>query len=160
MTISAITAPPVRAALGAALVVAGSLFAAPTADADVKGLGASQRAVDGPLVTDYTVSNLRPSTAVIPGFQPVGQLYQADVTAKSVDGTVQPKISNFAARAFNGTSYPVVNTRPVPDGLDPGPISQGGQTSGELYFDVTGERPVGVVYTDGSDDFLVWTRHA
>ena len=22
-----------------------------------------------------------------------------------------------------------------------------------------GQRPVGVVYTDGADDFLVWTRH-
>ncbi|OBA60312.1 hypothetical protein A5647_14415 [Mycobacterium sp. 1100029.7] len=155
-----ITAHAVRTALGATALAAASLIAAPTAGADVQALGASQRAVDGPLVTDYTVSNLRPSTATIPGFQPAGQLYQADVTAKSVDGTVQPKISNFAARAFNGTSYPVVNTGPVPDGLDPSPITQGAQTSGELYFDITGQRPVGVVYTDGSDDFLVWTRHA
>ena len=57
------------------------------------------------------------------------------------------------------TVYQVVNNGPVPNGLDPSPIDQGQQTSGELYFDVTGQRPIGVVYTDGINDFLVWTRH-
>jgi hypothetical protein len=96
---------------------------------------------------------------MIPGFQPAGQLYQADVTARSDGGTVQPKISNFMARAFNGQAYRVVDTVPVPNGLDPAPIGQGGQTSGELYFDVTDQRPIGVVYNDGGQDVLIWTRH-
>jgi hypothetical protein len=149
----------VKAALGAAGIAGASIFMAPAATANVQSFGATEQAVDGPLITDYTVNNLRPSDATIPGFQPAGQLYQADVTAKSDAGTVQPQISRFVARAFNGTVYPVLNNGPVPNGLNPGPIDQGQQTSGELYFDVTGERPVGVVYTDRADDFLVWMRH-
>jgi hypothetical protein len=85
--------------------------------------------------------------------------YQADYTVRSDGGTVQPKIFIFVARAFNGQAYRVVDAIPVPNGLDPGPIDQGGQTSGELYFDVTGQRPIGVVYTDGAQDVLIWTRH-
>jgi uncharacterized protein DUF1942 len=153
------TATAVKAILGAAVVAGASLLAAPTAGANVQGFGATEQAIDGPLITEYTVTNMRPSDAAIPGFQPAGQLYQADVTAKSDAGTVQPQISRFMARAFNGTVYQVVNNGPVPNGLDPSPIDQGQQTSGELYFDVTGQRPVGVMYTDGADDFLVWTRH-
>ncbi len=156
MTFTTMTA---KAALGVAGVAAASVLMAPTAGANVQGFGATEQAVDGPLIADYTVSNLRPSDVTIPGFQPAGQLYQADVTVKSDAGTVRPHISRFAARAFNGTVYQVVNNGPVPNGLDPSPIDQGQQTSGELYFDVTGQRPVGVVYTDNTDDFLVWTRH-
>jgi hypothetical protein len=148
-----------KVAFGAAAMAAASLFTPATAAANVQGFGATEQAVDGPLVADLTVTNLRPSDAAIPGFQPAGQLYQADVTVKSSAGTVQPQISRFAARAFNGTIYPVVNKGPVPGGLDPSPIDQGQQTSGELYFDVTGQKPVGVMYTDQQDDFLVWTRH-
>lgn len=116
------TTTTLKAALGAAGIAAASIFTAATAGANVQGLGATEQAVDGPLITDYTVSNLRPSDMTIPGFQPAGQLYQADVTAKSDAGTVQPQISRFAARAFNGTVYQPVNTRPVPNGLDPGLI--------------------------------------
>lgn len=149
----------VKATLSAAGMAAASIVTVATAAANVQGFGATERAIDGPLITDYTVSNLRPSDAAIPGFQPAGRLYQADVTAKSEAGTVQPQISRFMARAFNGTVYRVVNQGPVPNGLDPSPIEQGQQTSGELYFDVTGQQPIGVVYTDQEDDFLVWTRH-
>ena len=153
------TTTAAKVALSAAGIAAASILVAPTAAANVQGFGATEQAIDGPLITEYTVSNLRPSDATIPGFQPAGQLYQADVTAKSDAGTVQPQISRFMARAFNGTVYKAVNNGPVPNGLDPSPIDQGQQTSGELYFDVTGQRPVGVMYTDEADDFLVWTRH-
>ncbi|MEE6139344.1 DUF1942 domain-containing protein [Mycobacterium sp. 050128] len=153
------TTTTVKAALCAAGIAGASIFTAGPAGANVQSFGATEQAVDGPLITDYTVTNLRPSDAVLPGFRPAGQLYQADVTAKSDAGTVQPQISRFAARAFNGTVYPVLNKGPVPNGLDPSPIDQGQQRTGELYFDVTGQRPVGVVYTDYDDDFLVWTRH-
>ncbi|WP_096286114.1 DUF1942 domain-containing protein [Mycobacterium ahvazicum] len=154
-----LTRTTVKAALSAVGIAGASILMAPMAAANVQSYGATERAVDGPLITDYTVSNLAPTDVTIPGYQPAGQLYRADVTAKSVAGNVQPQMSRFMARAFNGTVYPVLNTRPVPDGLDPRPIDQGQQTSGELYFDVTGERPVGLVYTDKDDDFLVWTRH-
>ncbi|WP_025736250.1 MPT63 family protein [Mycobacterium genavense] len=147
------------AALSAAGIAAASIITAATATANVQGFGATEQAVDGPLITDYTVSNLRPSDVTIPGFQPAGQLYQADVTARANTGTVEPQIARFAARAFNGTVYKVVNIGPVPNGLDPSPLDPGQQRSGELYFDVTGQKPIGVVYTDREDDFLVWTRH-
>lgn len=153
------TTTTIKAALSAAGIAGASIFMAPIAAANVQSYGATEQAIDGPLIMDYTVYNLRPSDATLPGFRPAGQLYQADVTAKSDAGTVPPHISRFMARAFNGTVYPVLNNGPVPNGLDPRPIDQGQQTSGELYFDVTGERPVGVVYTDRADDFLVWTRH-
>ncbi|CQD10744.1 FHA domain-containing protein [Mycobacterium lentiflavum] len=156
MTFTTTTA---KAALCAAGIAGASILMAPTAAANVQNFGATEQAVDGPLITEYTVTNLRPSDATIPGFAPAGKLYQADVTAKSDAGTVQPQISRFAARAFNGTLYPVVNKGPVPNGLDPSPIDPGQQTSGELYFDVTGQQPIGVMYTDRDDDFLVWTRH-
>ncbi len=149
-----------KAAVSAAGIAGASIFMAPIAAANVQSYGATEQAIDGPLVMDYTVNDLRPSDATLPGFRPAGRLYQADVTAKSDAGTVQPQISRFMARAFNGTVYPVLNKGPVPNGLDPSPIDQGQQTSGELYFDVTGQQPVGVVYTDRADDFLVWTRHA
>ena len=41
--------------------------------------------------------------------------------------------------------------------LSPAPITQGGQATGKVYFDVTGAPPTGVVYNDGVQDVLVWT---
>jgi hypothetical protein len=87
-------------------------------------------------------------------------VYQADVTARSDSGTVQPIVADFNARAANGQTYHVLDTVPAPNGLNPGPIGQGGQASGELYFDVTGQSPNGVVYNDGVQDALIWTSNA
>jgi Domain of unknown function (DUF1942) len=97
------TTTTAKAALSAVAIAGASLLAAPMAGADVQSFGATEQAIDGPLITEYTVSDMRPSDATIPGFRPAGQLYQADVTAKSDAGTVQPQISRFMARAFNGT---------------------------------------------------------
>jgi hypothetical protein len=112
------------------------------------------------MVTNYTVGSLRPTNTMIPGFMPKGQLYQADITVTSDGGIVTPLVSDFNARAANGQSYRVIDTVPVPNGLSPAPINQGGQTSGKVYFDVTGQPPNGVVYNDGMQDVLVWTGNA
>ena len=39
------------------------------------------------------------------------------------------------------------------------PIPQGSESTGTLYFDVTGAPPNGVVYNDGMQDILMWTSN-
>ena len=65
--------------------------------------------MDGPLITNYTVSNLQPSSAAIPGYTPKGTLYQADVTARSDGGIVTPMVNDFIARGPNGQNYRVID---------------------------------------------------
>ncbi|WP_308205900.1 MPT63 family protein [Mycobacterium bourgelatii] len=122
--------------------------------------GTSAPISSGPLVTAYTVSNLEQSNTTIPGYTPKGQLWEADVTAVATSGTVTPLVSSFHARTATGQNYEVVNTTPAPEGLNPAPITQGGQASGKVYFDVTGTPPNGVVYNDGVQDVLIWTNNA
>lgn len=156
------TATTVKTAIGAAAIATAGVFGAATAVAAppaIQDFGTSQQLVDGPMVTDYTVSNLQPSNVTIPGYTPHGQLYQADVTAKSDSGTVTPLISDFNARAADGTTYRVIDNVAVPNGISPAPINQGQQASGKVYFDVTGQPPNGVVYNDGVQDVLIWTSN-
>jgi hypothetical protein len=156
------TKTAVKTAIAVGGVAAASVFAAATASAappTIQGFGTSERLVDGPMVTNYTVGSLQPSSTMIPGFTPRGHLYQADITAKADGGLVTPVVSDFNARAANGQSYRVIDTVPVPNGLNPAPITQGGQTSGTVYFDVTGQPPNGVVYNDGVQDVLMWTNN-
>ncbi|OBI87293.1 MPT63 family protein [Mycobacterium asiaticum] len=147
-----------KTALGAAGIAAVSLFGAATASSAptiVEGLGTPETLVDGPLVTDYTVSNLQPANITIPGYTPKGQLWQADVNVKANSGVVTPVVSNFNARA-EGQNYRVISVPATPQGLSPAPITQGNTATGKIYFDVTGPAPTGVVYNDGVQDVLVW----
>ncbi|KZS83029.1 hypothetical protein B4U45_05235 [Mycobacterium persicum] len=156
------TTTAMKTGIGAAAIAAATVFGAATASAatpTIQGFGTSEQLVDGALVTSYTVSNLHPSSTAIPGFMPDGQLYQADITARAVSGTITPVVNNFNARAANGQTYRVVTTVPVPNGLNPAPITQGNERSGTLYFDVTGVPPNGVVYNDGVQDVLIWTSN-
>ena len=156
------TATTVKTAIGAAAIATAGVFGAATAAAAppaIQGFGTSQQLVDGPMVTDYTVNNLQPSNVTIPGYTPKGKLYQADITAKSDSGTVTPVISDFNARGPNGQNYRVIDKVAGPDGISPAPINQGQQSSGKVYFDVTGAPPNGVVYNDGTQDVLIWTSN-
>lgn len=173
------TSTTVKTAVGAAGIAAAGVLTAATAAAappTIQGFGTSEQLIDGPMTTAYTVSNLHPSNVVIPGYTPQGHLYQADVTAQANSGTVTPVVSDFSARASNGpaanvppgappvgngtaangATYHVIDTVPVPNGLSPAPITQGNQSTGTLYFDVTGPAPNQVVYNDGVQDVLVW----
>jgi Domain of unknown function (DUF1942) len=156
------TTTTVKTALGAAGIAAVSVVAAGTAAAappNIQGFGTSEPLIEGPLVTTYTVSNLQPSNIAIPGFTPKGTLYQADITAKSDGGTVTPMVRDFSARGPNGQTYKLIDKVEVPNGLNPAPIPQGTESTGTLYFDVTGAPPNGVVYNDGLQDILMWTSN-
>lgn len=156
------TKTTMKTAIGAAAIAAAGVFGAAAAGAappTIQDFGTSQRLEAGPLVTAYTVGNLEPSNTMIAGYMPRGELYQADITARAVSGTITPVVNNFNARTANGQTYRVVSTVPVPNGLNPAPINQGDQRSGMLYFDVTGQPPNSVVYNDGVQDVLIWTSN-
>jgi hypothetical protein len=156
------TSTTVQTAIGAAGIATAGVFTAATAVAappTIQGFGTSEQLVDGPLVTAYTVSNLQPSNATVPGYTPQGHLYEANITAQANSGTVTPLVSDFNARAANGQQYRVVDTAPLANGLSPAPITQGNQASGTIYFDVTGAQPNQVVYNDGVQDVLLWTNN-
>ena len=149
----------VKTAIGAAAIASVTVFTAGTAAAvnpTVQRLGTTEQLVDGPLITAYTVSNLQPSNADVFHLGPPGQIWQADVTATANSGTVTPLVSDFNARAADGTNYRVIEEA-TPDGLSPAPLPQGSQSTGKIYFNVTGTPPDSVVYNDGVEDVLIWT---
>lgn len=150
------------AAAGAAGIAALSIFSATTAMAEpaIQPFGTPELLNDDAMATSYTVSNLEPASVTIPGYQPHGKLYQADVTARADRGTVTPVVSDFNARAADSDTYRVINTVPTPGGINPGPIAQGAAANGKVYFDVTGPPPDGVVYNDGVQDVLIWSSKA
>jgi hypothetical protein len=156
------TTSTIKTAIGAAGIAAAGVVAAATASAappNIQGFGTSEPLIEGPLVTNYTVSNLQPSNVAIPGYTPKGTLYQADVTARSDGGLVTPMVNDFIARGPNGQNYRVIDKVGAPGSLNPAPIPQGSESTGTLYFDVTGAPPNGVVYNDGMQDILMWTSN-
>ena len=156
------TTTTVKTVIGAAGIAAVSVFAAATASAaspTIQGFGTTESLIDGQMVTAYTVSNLRPSSLSIPGYTPKGTLYQAYITARSDGGIVTPMIRDFSVRGPNGQIYQLIDNAQVPNGPNPAPIPQGSESSGTLYFDVTGAPPNGVVYNDGLQDILIWTSN-
>jgi uncharacterized protein DUF1942 len=157
-----VTKTAIKTAAAAGGIAVASVFAATPASAapNIQGFGTSEPLIDGPLVTNYTVSNLQPSNVAIPGYTPKGTLYQADVTARSDGGLVTPMVNNFIARGPNGQNYRVIDKVGAPNGLNPAPIAQGNESTGTLYFDATGAPPNGVVYNDGMQDVLMWTSNA
>jgi hypothetical protein len=154
--ITAVKTSIVAGGIGAAAVIAA---ATASAAPNIQGFGTSQQLIDGPLITDYTVSNLQPSNVAIPGYTPKGTLYQADVTARSDGGLVTPMVNDFIARGPNGQNYRVIDKVGTPNGLNPAPISQGNESTGTLYFDVTGAPPNGIAYNEGTQDVLIWTSN-
>lgn len=156
-----VTKTAVATAAAAGGIAVASVFAATPASAapNIQGFGTSEQLVDGPLVTNYTVSNLQPSNVAIPGYTPKGTLYQADISARSDGGLVTPMVNDFIARGPNGQNYRVIDKVGAPNGLNPAPIAQGNESTGTLYFDVTGAPPNGVVYNDGMQDILMWTSN-
>jgi hypothetical protein len=107
------------------------------------------------MVTAYTVSNLRPSDDAV-NFPVAETLWEDTTTVDAVQGTVTPANPFFNARADNGQNYRALYQALAPDGVSGTPLPQGAESSGQVYFDVTGAQPTSVVYNDAVQDRLVW----
>ncbi|GAB7065908.1 MPT63 family protein [Mycobacterium hodleri] len=143
-----------------AAVVCLGLVGAPVAVADdavVHTLGQSAELVNGDVVQAWTIKDLKPSSDVIP-YQVAGTLWEATATDSAVRGTVQPIVSNLNARARSGQTYRVLFGVATPQGVNPAALVQGQQTTGKVYFDVTGDVPDSVVYNAGGSDLAVWVQ--
>jgi hypothetical protein len=124
------------APIGITAVAIGMAMAGPASAANnIKLYGEPESLNDvygNPMIT-YTVHGLSPSSDAV--FHN-GRLYAADV---DFDGGI-PITPNFNARAQSGENYRVI----------------GGGVPGKIYFDVVGDTPNSVVYSDGVQDLLVW----
>jgi hypothetical protein len=85
-----------------------------------------------------------------------GALWGVTAADEALQGSVIPIVSNLNARAGSGQTYRALFQVATPQGINPSPLEQGQKTDGKVYFDVTGDIPVSVVYTAGSDDLLLW----
>lgn len=152
--LSALTAAIV--ALAAALVFA----TAPPASArtEINKFGSWGHLNDIGNNTGWKVSSPMKSSDTIPNYPLMGQLWEARATVKSEQGTVTPIIPNLNARADNGQNYQVLWQAFTPNGISGATLAPGGESSGKLYFDVTGASPTTVAYNNGAEDLLLWEK--
>ncbi|WP_415794976.1 MPT63 family protein, partial [Mycolicibacterium frederiksbergense] len=118
-------------------------------------LGSQAELVDGNVVQGWTVTGLKVSTDTIP-YQPQGTLWEATATDHAIQGSAIPIVSNFNARARDGQTYRALFGVATAQGVNPATLAQGQQTSGKVYFDVTGSAPDSVVYATNATDLIVW----
>lgn len=143
------------AATVAAFGVLGTAVA--SADTESAAFGQAQQVTDGTAVSAYTIEELEPSDDTV-GIEVTGQLYEADATVQAVEGTATPAIPSFTARTADGTDYQVLTQVTGPESLTVAPVAQGTESSGKIYFDVTGAAPTEVVYTDAAQNSVVWSE--
>ncbi len=110
----------------------------------------------GQVVLGWTVTDLKSSADTVPGYPVAGQLWEATATVKAISGTVTPAISQFNARTANGVNYRVLWQAAAPNGISGATIPEGQQSTGKIYFDVTGPSPTMVAMNNGMEDLLVW----
>jgi hypothetical protein len=110
-------------------------------------------------VQGWTISDLKPSSDAIP--HPVnGTLWEATATDEALQGSATPIVSNINARAQDGQTYRALFGAATPQGVNPSTLAQGQETTGKVYFDVTGSTPDSVVYNSGGQDLAVWLQPA
>lgn len=151
----------VKKAAAAATLAAIALAASPSASAAypmVGKLGSQLTMTDsvGQVAYGWTVSGLKPSSDVMPGYQVAGKLWEATATVKALGGPVTPAISQFNAVAPNAAAYRVLWQVASPVNISGATIPQGAQSSGKIHFDVTGPAPTTVTMNNGMEDLLVW----
>ncbi len=119
--------------------------------------GAVQQLSDaGGGTQEWVVTALKKSAAVLPGYSPAGQLWEASATVRAARGTITPLIPNLAAHA-RGAHYPVLWQVGTAEGLPGVTLDEGQTSSGTLYFDITGPDPMAVVYGNGgSSPAMMW----
>ncbi len=110
----------------------------------------------GQVVLGWTVNDLKSSADTIPGYPVAGQLWEATATVNAIRGTVTPAISQFNARTASGTDYRVLWQASGPNTISGATIPQGAQSTGKIYFDVTGPAPTVVTMNNGMEDLMIW----
>lgn len=151
------------AAATAAFVVAGAvgLAGAPASAAAypiVGKLGQTLTMTDsvGQVQLSWNVSDLKPSSDVMPGYQVAGTLWEATATVNALTGPVTPAISQFNAVAPNQAAYRVLWQVASPVNISGATIPQGATSSGKIHFDVTGPAPTTVTMNNGMQDLMIW----
>lgn len=136
-----------------------ALSTAPTAAADpgTAGFGIAQQLADAKSVVMYTIDDLRRSADSM-NLPLAGQLYESGATVIAVRGTTIPAFAYFTARGEDGRDYRALFAVGASQSLSGRPLAQGEQSTGKLYFDVTGSAPTRVVYNDTVQDRLVWQQ--
>jgi hypothetical protein len=121
-------------------------------------LGSPLTMVDsvGQVTLSWTVSNLQPSSDVLPDYPVAGKLWEATATVNAVSGPVTPAISQFNAVAPNQAIYRVLWQTASPSNISGATIPQGAQATGKIHFDVTGPAPSTVTMNNGMEDLLIW----
>jgi hypothetical protein len=157
-----ITRPTTVLAAAATVATAGAvgIIAAPVSSAEdvvTTTIGSQAKLVDGNVVQGWTITNLRPSSDVIP-YPVAGTLWEATATDEAIEGSATPIVSNLNARARSGETYRVLFGVATPQGVNPATLAQGQKTTGKVYFDVTGDSPDAVVYSAGNEDLLAWAQ--
>ena len=127
------------------------------AETSTQTIGSQGKLVDGNVIQAWTISNLKPSTDVIP-HQVSGTLWEATATDQAIQGAATPIVSNINARAQSGQTYRALFGVATAQGVNPATLGPGEETTGKVYFDVTGDKPDSVVYNAGGQDLLVWVQ--
>jgi hypothetical protein len=151
VTIEKLAAPVGVAAMAIGMAAATAVPA--SAANNIKPFGQQETLNDyatGAPMIGYTVNGLSPSSDAVPHN---GQLYAATVTVEGLGGWATPLVPLFNARAESGQDYRVIAGGPAA-------APPGGSSTGKLYFDVVGDVPNSVVYSDGTQDLLVWVPGA
>ncbi|MCV7345632.1 MPT63 family protein [Mycolicibacterium rhodesiae] len=146
-------------ALSALIVLAAAPFAA-AADYPIVGkLGSPLTMTDsvGQVSLSWKVSDLKPSSDVMPGYPVAGRLWEATATVNAISGPVTPAISQFNAVAPNQAAYRVLWMVAAPSNISGATIPQGATATGKIHFDVTGPAPTTVTMNNGMEDLLIWT---
>ena len=151
----------VTRAAAAALVTAVGVVGAPAASATyplVGKLGQTLTMTDtvGQVQLSWNVSELKPSSDVMPGYQVAGDLWEATATVTAIDGPVTPAISQFNAIAPNQAAYRVLWQVASPVNISGATIPQGATSTGKIHFDVTGPAPTTVTMNNGMQDLMIW----
>lgn len=152
------TATKLVAAAALASIAVASSPAASAAYPITGRLGSELKMTDsvGQVALSWTVSGLKPSSDVMPGYPVAGKLWEATATVKALGGPVTPAISQFNAVAPNAAAYRVLWQVASPVNISGATIPQGAQSSGKIHFDVTGPAPTTVTMNNGMEDLLIW----
>jgi hypothetical protein len=151
----------VTTAVAAVVMATIGITGAPIASAypNVGKMGSEIKMTDsvGQVMLSWKVSNLQPSSDTIPGLPVYGKLWEATATVKAIQGGVTPQIPNFNAVAPNQAAYRDLWEAATPQGISGATIPQGQQSTGRIYFDVTGPSPNTVTLNNGMEDLMIWT---